>query len=183
MLTFVMLIPCNLANTKKIISFNFKSNLTNLHFGRGQLTSTRCLRNIWSVEIDTNITYMIIQCSFLRIRLETNFVRLLKVKHQFYGHIRVAFFKSFHLICDMIIKLCEISQSFAMRNFAFSPKFRRKCENFAFRKFCENAKDAKFRRNFAKFRIIFVFAEMDFWRFAKTLIVIDASSILFRGRS
>ena len=152
MLTFVMLIPCNLANTKKIISFNFKSNLTNLHFGRGQLTSTRCLRNIWSVEIDTNITYMIIQCSFLRIRLETNFVRLLKVKHQFYGHIRVAFFKSFHLICDMIIKLCEISQ------------------NFAFRKFCENAKDAKFRRNFAKFRIIFVFAEMNFWRFAKTLV-------------
>ena len=125
MLTFVMLIPCNLANTKKIISFNYKSNLTNLHFGRGQLTSTRCLRNIWSVEIDTNITYMIIQCSFLRIRLETNFVRLLKVKHQFYGHIRVAFFKSFHLICDMIIKLCEISQSFAMRNFAFSH-----CENF-----------------------------------------------------
>ena len=60
MLTFVMLIPCNLANTKKIISFNYKSNLTNLHFGRGQLTSTRCLRNIWSVEIDTNITCMII---------------------------------------------------------------------------------------------------------------------------
>ena len=54
------LIPCNLVNTKKIISFNYKSNLTNLHFGRGQLTSTRCLRNIWSVEIDTNITYMII---------------------------------------------------------------------------------------------------------------------------
>ena len=141
MLTFVMLIPCNLANTKKIISFNYKSNLTNLHFGRGQLTSTRCLRNIWSVEIDTNITYMIIQCSFLRIRLETNFVRLLKVKHQFYGHIRVAFFKSFHLICDMIIKLCEISQIFAMRNFAFSPKFRRNCE-------ISHAKNAKFRKAF-----------------------------------
>ena len=139
MLTFVMLIPCILANTKKIVSFNYKSNLTNLHFGRGQLTSTRCLRNIWSVEIDTYITYMIIQCSFLRIRLETNFVRLLKVKHQFYGHIRVAFFKSFHLICDMIIKLCEILRSFAMRNFA---KFR----NAKFRIFAEiSAKMRKFR--------------------------------------
>ena len=152
MLTFVMLIPCNLANTKKIISFNFKSNLTNLHFGRGQLTSTRCLRNIWSVEIDTNITYMIIQCSFLRIRLETNFVRLLKVKHQFYGHIRVAFFKSFHLICDMIIKLCEISRSFAMRNFAF-------------RKFRENAKDAKFRKISHHFR----FRRNGFLAFRKNL--------------
>ena len=146
MLTFVMLIPCNLANTKKIISFNYKSNLTNLHFGRGQLTSTRCLRNIWSVEIDTNITYMIIQCSFLRIRLETNFVRLLKVKHQFYGHIRVAFFKSFHLICDMIIKLCEISRSFAMRKFRISQVLR-KCER------CEISHHFRFRRNgFLAFR-------------------------------
>ena len=148
MLTFVMLIPCILANTKKIVSFNYKSNLTILHFGRGQLTSTRCLRNIWSVEIDTNITYMIIQCSFLRIRLETNFVRLLKVKHQFYGHIRVAFFKSFHLICDMIIKLCEISRIFAMRNLAFSPKFRRKCEI----SHCESEiSHCEILRNFAKF--------------------------------
>ena len=75
-----------------------------------------------------------------------------KVKHQFLGHILVAFFKSFHLICDMIIKFCEISQIFAMRNFAFSPKFRQKCENFAFRKFRENAKDAKFRKISHHFR-------------------------------
>ena len=175
MLTFVMLIPCNLANTKKIISFNFKSNLTNLHFGRGQLTSTRCLRNIWSVEIDTYITYMIIQCSFLRIRLETNFVRLLKVKHQFYGHIRVAFFKSFHLICDMIIKLCEISQSFAMRNFAFSPKFRRNCEISHFSHFAKMRKMRNFARNFA-FAMRISQCEISHFRiakiFAKTLIMI-----------
>ena len=77
-----------------------------------------------------------------------------KVTHQFQGHILVAFFKSFHLICDMIIKFCEILLNFAMRNCKishaknakFRKAFRFRNANFAMRNFafsqCEN-----FRKN------------------------------------
>ena len=99
--------------------------------------------------------------------ISQNFVFAFRISH--FAKFRISHFAK-----------CEISH-FAfrnMRNFAFrisqNAKFRIShfafCEISHFAKF-RMRKFAKFRRNFANFRIIFVFAETDFWRFAKTLIV------------
>ena len=87
--------------------------------------------------------------------ISRNFVFAFRISH--FAKFRISHFAN-----------CEISH-FAfrkMRNFAFRISHFAK---FRMRKF------AKFRRNFANFRIIFVFAETDFWRFAKTLLKTHSS--------
>ena len=102
-------------------------------------------------------TFPKISFSHFAFRILRNFA--FRISH--FAKFRISHFAKFRI---SHFANCEISH-FAfrkMRNFAFRishlAKFRIS-QNFA----CENL------RNFANFRIIFVFAETDFWRFAKTL--------------